>query len=98
MRPLKLRYTAEALAHISAIHDYIGSRDPTAATSVVRRIRAAAERMRQFPHIGHLGIVPGTMEWTVRGLPYVIVHEVDPDQGEVTILAVYHGAQDRSSE
>lgn len=95
---MRLRYTIDAVAHISAIHDYISERDPSAAARVVRRIRAAAERLREFPHIGHIGLVSGTMEWTVRGLPYVIVHEVDPDREEVLILGVYHGAQDRSDE
>jgi plasmid stabilization system protein ParE len=93
---MRLRYSVEALAHISAIHDYIAEHNPYAAAQVVRRIRAAAERLKEFPHIGHIGLVAGTMEWTVRGLPYVIVHEVDPDAGEIIVLGVYHGAQQRA--
>jgi plasmid stabilization system protein ParE len=93
---MRLRYTAAARDHIAAIHRYIAERNPVAATRVVARIHAAAERLREFPRIGHLGVVPGTYEWVVKGLPYIIVHEVDPDRAEVLILAVFHGAQDRA--
>jgi toxin ParE1/3/4 len=76
-------------------YDYIHERNPYAAAHAIRRIRAAAERLTEFPHIGHVGVVAGALEWTVKGLPYVIVYEVDPDVDEVIILGVYHGAQDR---
>jgi plasmid stabilization system protein ParE len=46
--------------------------------------------------MGHIGRVPGTQEWVVRGLPYIIVFEVDAD--EVVILGVFHAAQDRDPE
>jgi plasmid stabilization system protein ParE len=78
-----------------AISDYIGARNPIAARRVLGRIRAAAERLGEFPHMGHAGLVPGTSEWSVRGLPYVIVHQVDDDAKEVIVLGVFHGAQDR---
>ena len=92
---MRLRYTLDALNHVAEIHSYIVERNPRAATQVIMRIRAAAERLRKFPHIGHIGAAPGTLEWVVRGLPYVIVHEVDPDADEVLILGVFHGARDR---
>jgi plasmid stabilization system protein ParE len=96
---MRLRYTAEAQEHIAAIHNYIGDRSPAAATQVIARIRLAAERLTEFPRIGRIGRVPGTHEWVVRGLPYIIVYEVgvtDPD--EVLILAVFHAAQNRDQE
>jgi toxin ParE1/3/4 len=46
--------------------------------------------------MGHAGRVPGTHEWVVGGLPYIIVYEIgmtEPD--EVLVLGVFHGAQDR---
>jgi toxin ParE1/3/4 len=99
MRPVRLRYTAEARDHIAGIYNYIRERNPIAATQVVARIRLAAERLAEFPRIGHAGRVAGTHEWVVRGLPYIIVYETgtaDPD--EVLILGVFHGAQDREQE
>lgn len=99
MRPVKLRYTAEARGQIAGIYEYIKERNPIAATQVVARIRSAAERLTEFPRMGHVGRVEGTHEWVVRGLPYIIVYEigaVDPD--EVLVLGVFHGAQDRERE
>jgi toxin ParE1/3/4 len=91
------RSTLEALSHIAAIRSYIEGRNPTAAARVVERIFTAAARLGDFPHMGHTGIVPGTREWTVSGLPYVIVHELLPETDEVIILGVFHGARDRGA-
>ena len=96
---MKLRFTSEARGHITAIHSYIRDRSPVAATQVVARIRMAAEQLVEFPRMGRAGRVPGTHEWVVRGLPYIIVYEpgtTDPD--EVLILGVFHAAQDREQE
>ena len=91
---MRLRYTEQAREHIGAIFGFVHERNPTAATQIIARIRLAAERLVQFPRMGHVGRVPGTHEWVVRGLPYIVVYQVmDPD--EVLILGVYHGAQDR---
>jgi plasmid stabilization system protein ParE len=93
---VRLRFTAEAREHIAAIFSYIEDRNPVAATQVVGRIRLAAERLTEFPRMGHMGRVAGTYEWVVRGLPYIIVYQMDAD--EVLILGVFHGAQDREPE
>jgi toxin ParE1/3/4 len=99
MRPVKLRYTTDALEHIAEIHGYIRDRSPAAATQVVARIRLAAERLTEFPRMGHLGRVPGTHEWVVRGLPYIIVYETDAtDPDEVRVLGIFHAAQDRERD
>ncbi|MEH2530211.1 plasmid stabilization system protein ParE [Bradyrhizobium sp. AZCC 1588] len=66
---------------------------------MVGRIGLAAERLAEFPRMGHAGRVPGTHEWVVRGLHYIIVYQTgaaDPD--EVLILGVFHAAQDRERE
>ena len=92
---MKLRYTAEARRHIAAIFDYINERNPIAATQAVSRIRLAAERLAEFPRIGHTGRVSGTHEWVVRGLPYILVYDISTGGAEVVVLGVFHGAQDR---
>jgi toxin ParE1/3/4 len=84
--------------HVSTLqrHAYISDRNVAAAKQVVARIRLAAERLTKFPRMGREGRVPGTHEWVVRGLPYIIVYEVgtiNPD--EIVILGVFHAAQDR---
>lgn len=99
MRPVRLRFTAEAREHIAAIFSYIRDRSPAAATQVAARIRLAAEPLAEFPRMGHAGRVAGTYEWVVRGLPYIIVYQTDATEpSEVLILGVFHGAQDREPE
>ena len=90
---MKVRFTLEALQHIAAIGFYIESRSARAATHIVGRIFAEVDRLGEFPQLGHIGIVPGTHEWTVSGLPYIIVHEVDEAKDEIVVLGVFHGAQ-----
>jgi len=92
---MKLRFTIEALTHIAGIHLYIEARSPVAAAHIVKRIFTAADRLAEFPNIGHVGAVPGTYEWIVQGLPYIIVHEIDDEKDELIVLGIFHGAQDR---
>jgi plasmid stabilization system protein ParE len=92
---MNVRFTLEALTHIATIHSYIKGRSPVAAAHIVERIFADADRLADFPHIGHVGAVPGTYEWTVRGLPYIVVHEIDDEKNELLVLGIFHGAQDR---
>ena len=99
MRPVRLRFTEEARDHIAAIYSYIKDRNSAAATQVAARIRSAASQLGEFPRMWHIGGVPGTHEWAVRGLPYMSVYQTgaaDPD--EVLILGVFHAAQDRERE
>lgn len=92
---MKIRVSQAAERHLNAIGTYISAHAPHAAGATVGKIRATADLLRTFPFIGHPGVDPGTREWRVRGLPYVLVYEVRPDRAEVLILAVFHGAQDR---
>jgi plasmid stabilization system protein ParE len=95
---MKVRFSLEAQLHISAIFNYINERNPLAARRVVARIRQAAERLGDFPYMGRVGLAPGTREWVVSGLPYIIVYEAHPQTNEIIVLGVYHGAQLRPGE
>jgi toxin ParE1/3/4 len=92
---MRVRYSARAGAQIDGIHTYIAKTNPAAATMVVGRIRAAANRLQTLPRRGRAGKAPGTLEWVVKGLPYIIVYEIRDDENEIMILNVFHGAQDR---
>ncbi|MGE0852261.1 MAG: type II toxin-antitoxin system RelE/ParE family toxin [Hyphomicrobiaceae bacterium] len=92
---MRLRYSVEARRQIVEIHSYITARNPRAATRVVERIRAAAELLAEFPYIGRPSREPGTYQWVVRGLPYILVYEIGtPTKDELLILAVFHGARE----
>jgi toxin ParE1/3/4 len=92
---MRVRYALAARFDIDGIYEFLAKRNPTAASRVVTRIRQAAERLGEFPHLGHVGRAPATFEWTVRRLPYIIVYEVREERAEVVVLGVFHGAQDR---
>lgn len=91
---MTVRFTVEALSHIVEIGHFIRTRNPRAAARIVERIFAEADRLDEFPHLGHAGAVPDTYERIVPGLPYIIVHQVGADR-QVIILGVFHGAQER---
>jgi len=92
-----LRWSVRAKTHLLAIQEYLQNREGAAAAARVGAVvREAAEIIRTFPHAGRAGRVPGTREWVVRQLPYVIVYEVGAERrSEVTILGVFHGRQSR---
>jgi plasmid stabilization system protein ParE len=92
---MNVRFTLEALTHIATIRSYIKGRSAAAAAHVIQRIFADAERLEEFPHLGHVGVVPGTHELKVQGLPYIVVHEVHDDKNEVIVIGVFHGARQR---
>jgi toxin ParE1/3/4 len=91
-----VRYRDQARFDIDKIHRYIEERNPRAAMNLVARIRSAADRLGTWPLIGHAGQAPGTYEWVVVGLPYIIVYEILEAADEVAIVAVFDGRQDRS--
>jgi addiction module RelE/StbE family toxin len=94
---MKLRYTPQARRHLNHIAEYIAERNPRAAVVVGKRIRAVIELLCDFPFMGHEGLVRGTREMVVPGLPYIIVYRIEQnEENGLTVLGVYHGAQDRS--
>jgi plasmid stabilization system protein ParE len=92
---MKVLLRDSVLADLEGISSWIANDNPSAARGVVLRILDAIERLGEFPGLGHAGKVAGTREWVVRGLPYIIVCEVDMGLAELTVLAVFHGARDR---
>lgn len=93
---MKLSVRDEALADLESIFDYIARDSPQAARSVTSRIWQAIEKtIKYFPMLGRAGRDEGTREFPIRGLPYIVVYEVEAERDLVTILAVVHGAQAR---
>jgi plasmid stabilization system protein ParE len=84
-----LRYSARAHAQLIAISDYIHERNPNAAARVGEAIREAAELLRYFPYAAQVGRSPGTREWVVRGLPYIIVYEVNAEANALLSWAYF---------
>jgi len=89
------QYTLEARRHIAEIYSYIKNQNPSAATGVVVRIHLTIRSVGLFPRMGRISAARNTYELLVKGLPYVIVYELNQKRTEVIILGIFHGAQDR---
>lgn len=87
-----------AYRDLDRIYSWIAKDRPRSANTVVDRILESVERLGRFPDIGHIGRLPGTQEWVVPGLPYIVVYTLDRHANELTIVAVFHAAQDRDKE
>jgi toxin ParE1/3/4 len=85
----------DAYDDLDRIYAWIAKDRPRSADAVIDRILESADRLGQFPHLGHIGRAPGTYEWVVPGLPYILVYEVHPADDLVAVAAIFHGAQDR---
>jgi toxin ParE1/3/4 len=62
------------------------------------RLFGSIELLISFQFMGRVGHVPGTFEWVVPRLPYVVIYELDQAQQQVIVTAVFHGAQDRNED
>ena len=92
---MKVIIREAAYDDLDRISVWIAKDRPRSADSVIDRILESAERLGHFPYMGHVGRVPGTYEWVVPVLPYIIVYTINTNDDEVTVVAVFHGAQDR---
>ena len=84
-----------AFGDLERISAWISHDSPAAATRVIGLILENIERLARFPLMGHAGRVEGTLEWVVPSLPYIVVYTADEQQGELVVIGVFHGAQDR---
>jgi toxin ParE1/3/4 len=86
---MKIIIRQKADADLDTIYAWIEKDNPRAAVEVIRRIRERVGRLASstLAHMGRPGLDEGTRE--------LVVYEVHEDRGEVVVIAVVHGAQDR---
>ncbi len=87
---MRLVWTGPALQDRAAIYDYIDTDSPRAAAELDHVFAQAAERLRQYPHMGRAGRVAGTREW-VAHQHYVMIYEIAADA--LIIIALLHTAR-----
>jgi len=92
---MELVFDDHAVADIENIFNWIARESPTTAKRVTERLFGSIELLISFPFIGHAGHVPGTLEWVVPRLPYIVVYEVDRVGARILVTGVFQGAQDR---
>jgi len=96
---IRLRWAELAYQDLQNISDYLFENSPENAEKLVFTIHEAASALLVFPNRGRMGKKPGTCEFVIPSLPYILVYKVEPviDPGIVHIVRILHGAQDRST-
>ena len=95
---MKLRFTPRALENISAIADYLRSRDPAAAQRVRAAIYESLQDLVLFPRVGRLQKTEGVRKFVTPRYAYLIYYTVDDAAEEIIVLSVMHSAQKRDHE
>jgi addiction module RelE/StbE family toxin len=86
---LNVNFTPQAQSDLTAIRDWIAEDDDRAADRVIARILQTAMMFGQFPMLGRAGAIAGTREFSVVGLPYMIVYQI-ASEIELDILTIIH--------
>lgn len=88
---MKVRWTRTALKDLEAIGDHVARDKPAAASRLVGAIFDRTGTLSRHPEAGRPGRIAGTRELVVSGTPHVVPYRVR--EGDVEILAVFHGAR-----
>ncbi|WP_118986985.1 type II toxin-antitoxin system RelE/ParE family toxin [Photorhabdus sp. CRCIA-P01] len=80
-------WTPQALCDSEAIWEYLIVRNPDAALKMDELFESAADRLADFPYIGHAGEISGTLEFFPHE-HYRLVYEISSET--VWILALVH--------
>jgi addiction module RelE/StbE family toxin len=73
---MKVRYTGRSQSDADAIFQYLYERNPRAAASVLRTIRARAAQLAEHPFMGAPSQIRDVRYLTVARLPYRIYYRV----------------------
>lgn len=90
---MTIRWTQPANDDFLGIVEWIAVYNPSAASTVGRKILAAVEQLDDFPFLGRPGRSPDTRELVISGLPYLAVYSIESARPQtVVIVRVLHGA------
>ena len=88
---IPVEWTARARDDLAKIDAYWWSIDEDLAETLLSRIEAAANILRERPRIGRL-VDESVRKWGIRGTPYLLLYRDRSDRIEV--LRVHHASQD----
>ena len=91
MTPRRLEYAPRYFRRLEDIRERIVADNPTAASRVIERIRAAVMRLAASPALGRPGRVADTRELVIPRTPYIVPYRVKGDV--VQIITILHSAQ-----
>ena len=89
---MRHRWRKRAVDEFRHIRRYIAERNPAAAERVISDIQRAADRLLDFPGLGHLGEYTGVLELQVPRRPYVLIYRIDGDV--IEILSIFDQRRD----
>jgi toxin ParE1/3/4 len=87
----RLEYAPRYFRRLEDIYEHVAAINPTAASCMIERIRAAVTRLAGSPGLGRPGPVAGTRELVIPRTPYIVSYRVRGDV--VQIITILHGAQ-----
>jgi addiction module RelE/StbE family toxin len=85
-------WSATAITHLTAIHEYIAKDSPRYALRMVDRLTSRSRQIARFPQSGQ--VVPEYSDSSLREViegPYRIIYRVEPQQ--IVVVSVVHGAR-----
>jgi len=85
---MRVKWTRKALVNLENAVEFIAADKPTAAADVALKIWNAAKMLAGQPGMGRPGRVPGTREFVIPGLSYILPYV--EKEGAVFILRVMH--------
>lgn len=93
---MTVRWSAPALAHLVAVHDYISQQaSPYVAERFLKRLISTVDPLEQFPQLGRRVPESDGAHRELGCRPYRIVYRVEAD--EILVVAVIHGRRDFAS-
>lgn len=87
---MKFRWTEEAAGDLETIANYLFERTPGRAADIFREVYQAPEALLTFPYRADRQ-KPGTREFVLPTLPYVVVYQVSDNV--INIVRILHVAQ-----
>ena len=89
---MTLTWSPEAIDDLLSLRSNISLEDTaTARRTALHILHCVEDLLPQNPQLGHPGRVPGTRELVIPHTPLVVPYRVK--HSEITILRIYHGAQ-----
>ncbi|MCF7984963.1 MAG: type II toxin-antitoxin system RelE/ParE family toxin [Thiohalocapsa sp.] len=88
---MRIVFSPQARDDLRDIVLYIAGDNPDASRAVLERIRSRITDLRDAPHLGRPGRIPGTRELVMLGTAYIVPYRVSGEQ--LQILRVYQGAR-----
>lgn len=88
---MSIRWTRAADQDLDEIKTYIAQARPGAEMRVADELLVSVTRLATYPTLGRAGRVPGTREWVLSELPFILVYRVLDE--DLQILRVLHTAR-----